>query len=144
LVKQLHLRDRVLFLSNQTDAQMAALYRGCEVFITLADIEGFGLPLGEALFCGARAVASDISTHREVAGEHCEYVPARTDATAAVLQAIDRATRRGRPSSNVVAELSPAAVATLYSAVYHDLVSAAAVDETSFQELPVSPASEVQ
>jgi glycosyltransferase involved in cell wall biosynthesis len=144
LIHTLHLRDRVVFLSGQTDAQMTALYRGCEVFITLADIEGFGLPLGEALLCGARAVASDIPTHREVAGEHCEYVPAGASDIPSILQAIDRAVLRQRPSPGVVADLSPASVAACYSAVYHALANKAMADEKTFQKLPVAPASEIQ
>ena len=144
LVDRLQLRDRIVFLVNQTDAQMKALYLGCRVFITLADIEGFGLPLGEALLCGARAVASDIPTHREVAGDHCEYVSIGPQAVPAILRALDVAAQRERPLPAAVAELSPGAVGARYSAVYHDLLHQATADQNSFRELPVASASELQ
>jgi glycosyltransferase involved in cell wall biosynthesis len=144
LVNRLQMGARVVFLANQTDAQMRALYQGCDLFITLADIEGFGLPLGEALLCGARAIASDIPTHREVAGDHCEYVPIGATAVPAILQALHTAAQRERPSPAAVAELSPGAVGARYSAVYHDLLNKAMADENSFRELPVASATEVQ
>jgi len=79
LVDRLGLGESVLFLANIKDSELAALYRNCDLFVTLSTIEGFGLPVGEALAHGARVIASDIPAHRSIGGDHCEYVSLSDD-----------------------------------------------------------------
>ena len=99
-VRQLALQQDVIFLSNRDDMEMASLYANCELFITLATIEGFGLPIGEALSCGARVVASDIPAHREVGGRHCHYVDLAVEPKVRhVMAAIVRAMQAPRPAA---------------------------------------------
>ena len=68
-------------------------------------MEGFGLPVLEALACGAAVVASDLATLREVGGEAVVYcpvadVPAWTETVCRLLgdpgRAPDRAARLDR------------------------------------------------
>lgn len=56
-------------------AAVAALYRSAAVVLQPSDAEGFGLPVLEALACGAPVVASDLPTVREVGGGQVDYVP---------------------------------------------------------------------
>lgn len=49
-------------------AELAELYRGARLVLHPSDAEGFGLPLLEALACGAVVVASEIPAHVEVGG----------------------------------------------------------------------------
>jgi len=51
------------------DAELRALYGRCAVFLFPSRYEGFGLPVLEAMACGAPVVASYASSIREVAGE---------------------------------------------------------------------------
>ncbi|MEJ7825908.1 MAG: glycosyltransferase family 1 protein [Solirubrobacteraceae bacterium] len=51
------------------DAELAALYRGCELFCYPSLYEGFGLPVLEAMHAGAPVITSDVSSLPEVAGE---------------------------------------------------------------------------
>ncbi len=46
-----------------------SLLRHAAAFVLASEAEGFGLPLAEALCCGAPCVASDIPAAREVAGD---------------------------------------------------------------------------
>lgn len=55
--------------------QLAELYRRAAVVLVPSDAEGFGLPVVEALACGAAVVASDIPVLREVGGDAAVYRP---------------------------------------------------------------------
>ena len=59
-----------------------------------SEAEGFGLPIIEALACGAPVVASDLPVLREVGADACTYapvgdVPAWVEAVTSVLTAPD-------------------------------------------------------
>jgi glycosyltransferase involved in cell wall biosynthesis len=58
-----------------TRTQIAALYRRAALVLLPSEAEGFGLPVLEALACGAPVVASDIPAVREVGGEAVTYCP---------------------------------------------------------------------
>jgi alpha-1,2-rhamnosyltransferase len=68
-------RNRLLWLDDASDAQLAAAYRDAHALIAASIVEGFGLPLVEALMRGAPVLASDIPVFREVAGDAAEYFP---------------------------------------------------------------------
>jgi len=55
--------------------QLAALYRRAAAVLVTSEAEGFGLPVIEALACGAAVVASDIPTLREAGGAAVNYCP---------------------------------------------------------------------
>jgi glycosyltransferase involved in cell wall biosynthesis len=52
---------------------LAALYRAAALVLLPSEAEGFGLPLAEALACGAVVVATDLPVLREVGGEAAVY-----------------------------------------------------------------------
>lgn len=54
---------------------LAGLYRQARVVLQPSEAEGFGLPVLEALACGAVVVASDIPALREVGGDGAVYCP---------------------------------------------------------------------
>lgn len=64
------LRDRDLVLTNYViDAELAALYWRCALFVFASFYEGSGLPILEAMSCGAPVVASSTSTSPEILGD---------------------------------------------------------------------------
>lgn len=73
LARQLGVADRIDFLHDLDTAALGACYRRASVLLQPSDAEGFGLPVIEALACGASVVASDIAALREVAGEAARY-----------------------------------------------------------------------
>lgn len=118
LTTQLGVSDRVLYRSNLADAELAQLYQSCEAFITLSKIEGYGLPLGEALGAGARALASDIPAHRAVGSDRCAYVQiCGQDSSRRVASAIADTLRHSKPTTPF-AKGSAGEVAKRYLVLY--------------------------
>lgn len=66
---------RVRILADVSDEELAELYDHCMLFAMPSTYEGFGLPLLEAMACGAPCVAADIPALREVGGTVCAYAP---------------------------------------------------------------------
>lgn len=61
--------ERYLVLTNYiTDLELRALYSTCSLFVFPSFYEGFGLPLLEAMACGAPAIASNNSSLPEILG----------------------------------------------------------------------------
>ena len=63
------LRSRVRLTGYIPDTDLAALYSGARVFAYPSLYEGFGLPVLEAMQCGAPVVTSNTSSMPEVAGD---------------------------------------------------------------------------
>jgi len=74
-IARLGLGERVVKLAGLTRAQLAELYRRAAAVLVPSEAEGFGLPVIEALACGAVVVASDIPVLREVGGPAALYAP---------------------------------------------------------------------
>lgn len=63
----------LFLLEDATDVELSWLYRNGRALIFPSIVEGFGLPIVEALQNGLPVIASDTPIHREVGGEHCTY-----------------------------------------------------------------------
>ncbi|MCC6454284.1 MAG: glycosyltransferase family 4 protein [Caldilineaceae bacterium] len=63
------LEDRVRFLGPVSDQHLPALYSAATLFIFPSLYEGFGLPVIEAMACGAPVACSDATGLRDVAGD---------------------------------------------------------------------------
>jgi glycosyltransferase involved in cell wall biosynthesis len=68
-IRALGLADRVKCLGFVPDEDLAALYRRCLGFVFPSHYEGFGLPVIEALACGAAVIASRVASVPEVVGD---------------------------------------------------------------------------
>lgn len=66
--------DAVRRLGFVTDAELRALFGACDVFAYVPLAEGFGLPVVEAMACGAPVVTSNLSSLPEAAGGAAELV----------------------------------------------------------------------
>ena len=143
-VTLLRLEDHVKWLPQLSDPQLSWMYQNCKVFVTSSNLEGFCLPLLEALMFECRIVASDIPVFREIAGDAPLYFDvSRTpvkNLAAAILQefnAICSPSRRGtRFSRKYTAEECVA----LYSLLVPELIAVKDVEE-SLRHRPRSIAS---
>jgi glycosyltransferase involved in cell wall biosynthesis len=66
----------VLVLGYIDDALLLALYHHCLAYIFPSSYEGFGLPILEAMACGAPVLTSTLSALGEVAGDAALTLPA--------------------------------------------------------------------
>jgi glycosyltransferase involved in cell wall biosynthesis len=64
-----HIKERVLFTGHLSDDDLRALYSACHVFVYPSLYEGFGLPLLEAMACGAPVVTSNVLGIVETVGD---------------------------------------------------------------------------
>lgn len=79
LVHALGLTPQVRFLVRVSNDELLALYNAASLFVFPSLQEGFGLPLLEAMACGAPVVASDNSSIPEIAGGAALLVDAQDD-----------------------------------------------------------------
>jgi len=75
LVGELGLAPKLKRLPRHTQRELAPLYRNARAVLMPSLSEGFGLPVIEALSCGAPVVASDIPVFRQVGGDAVSYCP---------------------------------------------------------------------
>ncbi|WP_444931696.1 glycosyltransferase family 4 protein [Microbulbifer sp. SSSA002] len=76
LLHDLDLQDRVQFVSGISNDELVDHYRKATVVACPSLYEGFGLPAGEAMACGAPVVSSDGGALPEVVGDAGIVVPA--------------------------------------------------------------------
>lgn len=67
------LAGKVHFVFNPNQAELAELYRNAFAAVLPSFMEGWGLPVSEALWCGAPALAADVPAVREAGGDLALY-----------------------------------------------------------------------
>jgi glycosyltransferase involved in cell wall biosynthesis len=95
-IGRLNLGSAIVHRPDLTRAELAALYRRAALVLVPSEMEGFGLPVIEALACGAAVLASDLPALREAGGPAAVYlqvgdVAAWAETVIAILDRPDRA-----------------------------------------------------
>jgi glycosyltransferase involved in cell wall biosynthesis len=72
-IERLGIEREVTQLRGLTRDQLATLYQSAAVVLQPSEAEGFGMPVIEALACGAPVVASDLPVIREVGDDAISY-----------------------------------------------------------------------
>lgn len=84
-----NLENQMIFTGALDDRSLIALYSNCDVFVWPSLYEGFGLPVIEAMECGAPVVTSNTSSLPEVAGSAALLVdPTSVEEIAAAVFAV--------------------------------------------------------
>src|SRR5581483_8642560 len=79
----------IVFTGHVPDEDLRLFYNCCEVFVCPSLHEGFGLPILEAMACGAPALASNTSSMPEVVGrEDALFDPEKPDSIAGKILAV--------------------------------------------------------
>jgi alpha-1,3-rhamnosyl/mannosyltransferase len=91
IARRLGVAERVHFLPAVSEAELVALYRGAACLCHPSLIEGFGLPLAEAMACGCPVVTSFRSAMPEVCADAAAFVDPLSEG--AVVDALRRVVR---------------------------------------------------
>jgi glycosyltransferase involved in cell wall biosynthesis len=128
-----NIANRVTLLNGLSEETLQWCYRNCELVVAPSLIEGFGLPVAEALLAGCRVVCSDISAFRELGKNHCAYVPLNADAERGFADAICASIRERRCEPIALPQLSAPVIGQQYLQLYRSLLDpASAFDDCSF------------
>lgn len=94
--------DEVLFTGFLTDAELRAAYSGADIFVFPSLHEGFGLPVFEAMSCGAPVIASNVTSLPEIVREpEFMFDPRKPEQIAGLLlRGLDDSTFRARVKQN--------------------------------------------
>ncbi|MBN1422979.1 glycosyltransferase family 4 protein [Candidatus Fermentibacteria bacterium] len=88
-VRELKLEHAVRFLGYLPVEDLVVLYNACRAFVYPSLYEGFGLPVLEAMSCGAPVVSSGVSSLPEVAGDAALLIdPHDGDALVEAMEAV--------------------------------------------------------
>ena len=74
LVNELDLSNRITFLGKISEEEKQWLYKNCSLFCFPSLLEGFGLPIVEAQYLGAKTLVSNKTSIPEVAGNASIYI----------------------------------------------------------------------
>jgi len=119
MAERLGIGDRLLLTGFVPEDALVLLYQGTDLFVFPSLYEGYGLPVMEAVACGAPAIASAGSSLDEITVAEARFDPYDPGAIAAAIErgltdpatraALEDAARRPPPSWDDVADRTAAA-----------------------------------
>jgi glycosyltransferase involved in cell wall biosynthesis len=114
-IDRLGLADAVITLSAIKDRELCWLYQNCQLVAIPSSLEGFCIPLVEALYFSCKVVCSDIPIFREIAVDNCTYFKLEGEPIANLSSAIATALATDlRPANNSFHRFTKTAIARQY------------------------------
>jgi glycosyltransferase involved in cell wall biosynthesis len=117
------IEKNVFLLDRITESELIWLYKKCDLLIAASSIEGFGLPVAEALLCDCCVVCSDIHAFREIGGKECHYFELHSRSPASEMAtAILKALSEQRHTIENSERFSLETISAQYAALYMQLL----------------------
>jgi glycosyltransferase involved in cell wall biosynthesis len=139
LVSSLGLGNSVSFLEGVSESELQWCYRQCEAIVSPSTIEGFGLPVAEALLAGCRVVCSDIPAYQEVGDEQCHFVSLQSNAEEALAETIVATLKEPKGSPRHLQQFSAPVLGPQYVGLYRKLMTSEAPSRIDAWSARVSP-----
>jgi glycosyltransferase involved in cell wall biosynthesis len=133
VISTLGIGQRVILINGISDEQLQWCYRNCILLLAPSIVEGFGLPVAEALLAGCRVVCSDIPAFRELSGNRCRRVPLGPRSIDAFVEAVRLELGATVPKPVELPQLSAPVVAEGYMQLYRSLINPQGVKAASHQ-----------
>ena len=121
-VTEAGLSNQVVFLRGVSDADLQWCYGHCELLLAPSLVEGFGLPVVEAMLHHCRVVCSDIPAFREVGGAYCYYARLQYPAEDAFVHAVRMALKDIKFRAAATDRYSGPRIAEAYLKLYTHLL----------------------
>lgn len=119
LIQERSLSSSILMISSISDHELCWLYQQCLIFIMPSSLEGFCIPLVEALSFRCKVVCSNIPIFQEIGSDNCIYFDLEGDTVQNLLQSINHAlTRINSPKSDTYTKFSKKKIASQYIDFY--------------------------
>jgi len=112
------LARQVVLLRGVSDAELQWCYGHCELLIAPSSVEGFGLPVVEAMLHHCRVVCSDIPAFREVGGGYCHYASLKYPAEDAFVHSVRTALKNIKFRAAATDRFSAPYIAEAYLQLY--------------------------
>ena len=122
-IRNTGLARQIVLLHGVSDAELRWCYGHCELLLAPSIVEGFGLPVVEAMLNHCRVVCSDIPAFREVGGSYCHYSALTREA---FVEATRQALKSVKLRTAAIERFSDARIAEAYLQLYtrlHDTPS---------------------
>jgi glycosyltransferase involved in cell wall biosynthesis len=143
-IAKANLSDRVILLNGITEDQLQWSYANCLLVAAPSSIEGFGLPVAEALQVGCRIVCSDIAAFREFGDVHCRFVALGNGGLRNLADAIYDVLSKPVPPPVYLPQLSPNDIADQYVKLYSSLLLRAQKDSSGELSASMEPRPEMR
>jgi glycosyltransferase involved in cell wall biosynthesis len=123
-IQELKLESKVDLVRSINDNELYWLYKHCKAVVLPSSIEGFCLPLAEAVHLSCPVVCSDIPIFREIGSSDCIYFDLLTDPienlSTAILKVIQQplSVRDNKPS-----QFSRSVISRQYLKFYSDILN---------------------
>ena len=122
-IQNLGLQDSVVTLSAIKDRTLCWLYQNSQLVVIPSSVEGFCIPLVEALYFSCKVVCSDIPVFREIAADNCIYFDLEGNAIENLTQAIVTALESELcPASDRCSRFTKAAISSQYWDFYSQVI----------------------
>jgi glycosyltransferase involved in cell wall biosynthesis len=140
MVSTLGLDCKVCFFEGVSEAELQWCYMRCEAVVSPSTVEGFGLPIAEALLAGCRVVCSDIPAFREVGDGECRFVALEKSAEETLAAAIVAALHEPKGLPRTLQQFSAPVLAKQYTSLYRRLIASAIPSEAASVAASINPA----
>ena len=117
-IRDADLTHQVVLLCGVDDAELQWCYGHCKLLLAPSIVEGFGLPVVEAMLNRCRIVCSDIPAFREVGGSYCYYASLNPPAVDAFVYAVHSALKNAKLRKAATDRFSGTRIAGAYLRLY--------------------------
>lgn len=123
-IQELKLESKVYLVGSIHDNELYWLYKHCQAVVLPSSIEGFCLPLAEAVHLSCPVVCSDIPIFREIGSSDCIYFDLLTDPIQNLSTAIFKVIHQSRSiCDHNPSQFSKSVISSQYLKFYSDILN---------------------